>query len=139
MFPAQQDSSTPCWLWPSHQAGSPVSLLPRPLRPSKIPPFCCLPFSSVIHPYSFPLSLPLSSLDPPIPLSPSDWMILWVLDPEHGKGLHKYTIHHRRQGQLKPHDIQTVDFRCVCVCARLVVSLCQNSIHRWHIQHSQKN
>lgn len=73
---AQQDSNPPCWLWPSLQAGGPVS-----------------------HPPSFPLSLPPSSLDPPVPLT------VWlddaaVLDPEHGKGLYKNTIHHRWQGHM---------------------------------------
>ncbi|KAK5854829.1 hypothetical protein PBY51_004987 [Eleginops maclovinus] len=47
------------------------------LSPASFPPTC--------HPPSFPSPLPLSSLDPPS-LSASDWMMLAVLDPEHGKG-----------------------------------------------------
>lgn len=45
-------------------------------------------------------------------------MMLAVLDPEHGKGLHKYAINHCRQGQLKPQDTHTIDLVCVCLlCA----------------------
>lgn len=55
-------------------------------------------FPWAIHPPSlYPcLSHPLIHQS----LSLSNWMMLSVLDPEHEKGLHKYTIHHSQQGQL---------------------------------------
>lgn len=116
-------------------AGLQLSLLTVTFPPSKSPRFSHYPPSEYL---SIPKSLPFCRLllHPPPPQPPilppslhlclchpliqpslpqSDWMMLAVLDVEHRKGLHEYTIHHHRQGQLKPRHTHTIDFRCVCV------------------------
>lgn len=94
--PCFSHSPPPDSLFPSLNPS--VLLSPHSLQPSILPPSLN---PRLRHPLIHPS------------LSQSDWMMLTVLDPEHGKGLHKYTIHHRRQGQLKPHDTHTIDLVCV--------------------------
>lgn len=83
--------------WPCFSHSPPLTL--------SIPKSLCSAISSLL-----PLSLHRRLCHPLIHPSPcwTGWF-LGVLDTEHGKGLHKYPIHHHGLGQLKPCDTYTID------------------------------